>query len=205
MLHSNFRREYQRVFPFYAQKRCLEYRHRNGGVMSSGIIRRIDPLGRIVLPKEIRRTLHIEDGDPLEISLSGKRIILDRYFPLTGLKEQSEAFLKVFSKELSVAAAVCSLDTVIFYRGFSLSGDNELSVEMRSLIRSQSVYQYNAQNPVYLTVSSACPINASFSIGTPAKPVGALVLIRDKNNDATDNQMDTAKFIAKALTELTRE
>ena len=205
MLHSNFRRECLWVFPFYAQKQCHEHRHRNGGVMNSGIIRRIDPLGRIVLPKEIRRILHIEDGDPLEISLSGKRIMLDRYFPLTGLKEQSEALLKVFSKELNAAAAICGLDTVIFYRGFSLSGDNELSMEMRSLIRSQSAYQYNVQNPVYLTASTACPVNASFAIGTMTEPVGALVLIRDKSDDAADNQMETAKFIAKTLTELTRD
>lgn len=173
--------------------------------MSSGIIRRIDDLGRIVIPKEIRRVLHIKDGDPLEISLSGKEIMLDRYFPMAGLKEQSEACLKVFSKEMKAAAAICSLDTVLFYRGFSLSGDKELSEEIRSLIRSQSAYHYDAQNPVYLTGTTACPVNASFPIGTLAYPVGALSLIRDENKEATVRQLETAYFIAKILTEIIKE
>ena len=173
--------------------------------MKSGIIRRIDPLGRIVIPKEIRKVLHIEDSDPLEISLSGKKIILERYYPLAGLKEQSEAFLKVLSKELNAAAAICSLDTVVFYRGFSLSGDSELSAEMQSFIRSQSVYQADVQNPVYLTGSASCSVNALFPIGTLANPVGALVLIRNNDQDAAVTQVDAAAFIAKILTELTKE
>lgn len=50
--------------------------------MKSGIIRRIDPLGRIVIPKEIRKVLHIEDSDPLEISLSGKKSFWSAIIPL---------------------------------------------------------------------------------------------------------------------------
>lgn len=173
--------------------------------MKSGIIRRIDPLGRIVIPKEIRRVLHIEDSDPLEISLSDKKIILERYYPLTGLKEQSEAFLQVLSKELNAAAAICSLDKVIFYRGFSLLGGSELSAEMQSIIRNQSVYQADTQPPVYLTGSTDCPVNASFPIGTPANPVGALVLMRSRGSNATVNQIETAAFAAKILTALTKE
>lgn len=130
---------------------------------------------------------------------------MERYYPLAGLKEQSEAFLKVLSKELNAAAAICSLDTVVFYRGFSLSGDSELSAEMQSFIRSQSVYQADVQNPVYLTGSASCPVNALFPIGTLANPVGALVLIRNNDQDAAVTQVDAAAFIAKILTELTKE
>lgn len=47
--------------------------------MKTGIIRRIDDLGRIVIPKEIRRSLAIKEGDPLEISLENNKICLERY------------------------------------------------------------------------------------------------------------------------------
>ena len=47
--------------------------------MKSGIIRRIDDLGRIVIPKEIRRQLGITEGDPLEIVLDGDRLYLEKY------------------------------------------------------------------------------------------------------------------------------
>lgn len=48
-----------------------------------GIVRRIDDLGRVVVPKEIRRTLGIEEGDPLEIFVNGGQIILQKYQPET--------------------------------------------------------------------------------------------------------------------------
>lgn len=48
---------------------------------STGIIRRVDELGRIVLPIELRRNLDIEERDPIEIFLEGDRIILQKYEP----------------------------------------------------------------------------------------------------------------------------
>lgn len=46
-----------------------------------GIVRCIDPLGRVVIPKELRRTLDIKDGDPMEIYTDGNDIILRKYNP----------------------------------------------------------------------------------------------------------------------------
>ena len=48
---------------------------------STGIVRKIDPLGRIVLPKELRKTLNINEKDPLEIFVDGESIILSKYEP----------------------------------------------------------------------------------------------------------------------------
>ncbi len=48
---------------------------------STGIVRRIDSLGRIVLPKELRRVLHLPEGTPMEISVDGSKIILHKYQP----------------------------------------------------------------------------------------------------------------------------
>ena len=49
---------------------------------ATGIVRRIDDLGRIVIPKEIRRTMHIREGDPLEITLSVQERFTDALFKL---------------------------------------------------------------------------------------------------------------------------
>lgn len=51
------------------------------GEMKTGIIRRIDDLGRIVIPREIRRKLNIKEGDPLEVSLDGNKVIFEPYIP----------------------------------------------------------------------------------------------------------------------------
>ncbi|WP_455407482.1 AbrB/MazE/SpoVT family DNA-binding domain-containing protein [Rhodopseudomonas parapalustris] len=48
---------------------------------STGIVRKVDPLGRIVLPKELRRTLDIKEDDPLEIYTEGNTILLKKYSP----------------------------------------------------------------------------------------------------------------------------
>lgn len=48
---------------------------------ATGIVRNLDSLGRIVIPKELRRTLGIGEGDPLEIFVNGSEIILSKYAP----------------------------------------------------------------------------------------------------------------------------
>lgn len=54
--------------------------------MKTGIIRRIDDLGRIVIPKEIRRKLDIDIGDPLELSLDEGKVVFERYLPAIDLE-----------------------------------------------------------------------------------------------------------------------
>lgn len=49
--------------------------------MKTGMIRRIDDLGRVVIPKEIRRKLNIKEGDPLELSFDGNKVIFELYVP----------------------------------------------------------------------------------------------------------------------------
>ena len=56
---------------------------------ATGIVRRIDDLGRIVIPKEIRRTLKIREGDPLEIFLENDYVCFKRYSALGSLSEET--------------------------------------------------------------------------------------------------------------------
>ena len=65
---------------------------------ATGIVRRIDDLGRVVIPKEIRRTLRIREGDPLEIFTDREgEIILKKYSPIGELS----AFAKQYAESLS--------------------------------------------------------------------------------------------------------
>ena len=49
---------------------------------ATGIVRRIDDLGRVVIPKEIRRQMRIKEGDPLEIFIEGNKVCFERYSPI---------------------------------------------------------------------------------------------------------------------------
>ena len=60
---------------------------------TTGIVRRIDDLGRIVIPKEIRKTLRIKDGDPLEINISNENIILKKYSTLEDIRDVFKIFI----------------------------------------------------------------------------------------------------------------
>lgn len=50
---------------------------------STGIVRRIDDLGRIVIPREMRKTLGIQPGDPIEFFVRGEQVVLAKYVPLS--------------------------------------------------------------------------------------------------------------------------
>jgi transcriptional pleiotropic regulator of transition state genes len=59
----------------------LTYKNREGGLEMgvTGIVRRVDPVGRVVIPMEIRRTLGISPGDPMEILVQGEEIVIKRF------------------------------------------------------------------------------------------------------------------------------
>ena len=61
---------------------------------ATGIVRRIDELGRVVIPKEIRRTLRIREGDPLEIFTDRDELMLKKYSPIATLERFSEGSAK---------------------------------------------------------------------------------------------------------------
>lgn len=68
---------------------------------ATGVVRRVDDLGRVVLPKEIRKILDIKKGDPLEIFVEDDRVIFQRYHTADSYKDQVESILDIKEKEKS--------------------------------------------------------------------------------------------------------
>lgn len=66
---------------------------------ATGIVRRIDDLGRVVIPKEIRRTLGIKEGDPLEIYTDNGACVLKRYSPMGNYHDQLEVMYNTLKGE----------------------------------------------------------------------------------------------------------
>ena len=85
---------------------------------ATGIVRRIDDLGRVVIPKEIRRTLRIRDGDPLEIfTEKDGEVIFKKYSPMGDLHELAGRVCEAVQKNLGFTAAISDRDTVIAASG----------------------------------------------------------------------------------------
>lgn len=85
---------------------------------ATGIVRRIDDLGRVVIPKEIRRTMRIREGDPLEIYTDNDgEVIFKKYSPLGELGVFSAQYADVLYRTSGHAVLVCDRDHVIAVAG----------------------------------------------------------------------------------------
>ena len=91
---------------------------------ATGIVRRIDDLGRVVIPKEIRRTLRIREGDPLEIFTDREgEIILKKYSPIGELGTLAKIYAESLSQTLGCTVCITDTDQVVAASG---SGKKEL-------------------------------------------------------------------------------
>ncbi len=84
---------------------------------ATGIVRRIDELGRVVIPKEIRSTLRLKSGDPLEIFTDRDELMLKKYSPIASLEKFSEGTARSLSELSGHLAIVCDTDEVLHAAG----------------------------------------------------------------------------------------
>lgn len=87
---------------------------------ATGIVRRIDDLGRVVIPKEIRRTLRIREGDPLEIFVDRDgEVILKKYSPIGELGDFAKEYAESLYEGTSHITMISDRDTIIAVAGAS--------------------------------------------------------------------------------------
>lgn len=87
---------------------------------ATGIVRRIDDLGRIVIPKEIRRTLRIREGDPLEIYTDSEgEVIFKKYSPVGELSSFTSIYAEVLSKTSGLPTLISDRDHIVSAAGVS--------------------------------------------------------------------------------------
>lgn len=85
--------------------------------MSTGIIRRIDELGRIVIPKEIRKSLRIKNGDNLEILIDGENIILKKYSQIENAIDMAQLYAESFYNVLKYNVIITDTDKIVAISG----------------------------------------------------------------------------------------
>lgn len=112
---------------------------------ATGIVRRVDDLGRIVIPKEIRRTLKIREGDPLEIyTEKDGGVIFRKYSPIGELQEFAEQMCQAISSGAGRVAAVSDRDTVIALAGAPRRElvEKPNSRELEKIMEDRKIYRY---------------------------------------------------------------
>ena len=109
---------------------------------ATGIVRRIDDLGRVVVPKEIRRTLRIREGDPLEIFTDREgEIILKKYSPIGELGQFSQQYADSLSQTTGLIVAISDKDLIVATAGGLKRELQEkaISPELEKLIEEREI------------------------------------------------------------------
>lgn len=170
---------------------------------ATGIVRRIDDLGRVVIPKEIRRTLRIREGDPLEIFVDRDgEVILKKYSPISELGDFSKEYAEALFDSLGNTVLICDRDSVIAVAGGSkkeyLNKNISESVEKVMADRS-TVLETNETtislvegNEETLTSYTISPIIAN------GDPIGT-VIIMSKDNTLGEVEKKAAETAAGFL------
>lgn len=110
---------------------------------ATGIVRRIDDLGRVVIPKEIRRTMRIREGDPLEIYTDREgEVIFKKYSPIGELVDFASQYAESLYKTCGIPVAVCDRDSVVAAAGISKKEflDKKISQDVDAIIEGRSLY-----------------------------------------------------------------
>ncbi len=174
---------------------------------ATGIVRRIDDLGRVVIPKEIRRTLRIREGDPLEIFVDRDgEVILKKYSPISELSDFAKEYAEALYDSLGSPVLVCDRDAVIAIAGSSkkdylnknISEMVERVMEDRtSLLHTQEgSAQLVEDNDEELSSYTVAPIVAN------GDPIGAVVIYSKdrKVGEVEQKAVETAAgFLARQM------
>jgi len=114
---------------------------------ATGIVRRIDDLGRVVIPKEIRRTMRIREGDPLEIYTDKDgEVIFKKYSPMGELSSFASQLCETLNKTTGYPVAICDSDTIISVAGMPKRDlmEKRITEELEHIMESRQIYQYKA-------------------------------------------------------------
>ena len=171
---------------------------------ATGIVRRIDDLGRVVIPKEIRRTMRIREGDPLEIFTSREgEVIFKKYSLVGGLEEFAAQFCDTLSHSTDFTAAITDRDSIIAVAG---SGKRELlgktiSRALEEMMDSRAIYQRQAESAVLPVSESAAEYTVAVAapILCQGDVLGQVLFLTNQDRVAGEAEYKLAQTVAAFL------
>ncbi|MDR7855669.1 stage V sporulation protein T [Tissierella sp.] len=152
---------------------------------ATGIVRRIDELGRVVIPKEIRRTLRIREGDPLEIFTDREgQVILKKYSPIGELTEFAQEYCDSLHENTNHTAMISDRDFIIAISGGSKKEylEKRISPELEKLTEKRTTYATDENNKPMKIIYDDINIDKYMAqvivpIVMQGDPIGSVMLI----------------------------
>lgn len=158
---------------------------------ATGIVRRIDDLGRVVIPKEIRRTMRIREGDPLEIYTDREgKVIFKKYSPIGELASFAAQYAETLHRVCQLAVVICDRDTVIACSGVPKKDflEKSLSAELEHVMEGRSLFAHHtgdASMPV-LNEESSFSVRCAMPIVSEGDVIGCVASVIDGTKDTRD-------------------
>ena len=176
---------------------------------ATGVVRRIDDLGRIVITKEIRKTLRIKEGDPLEIFTDREgQVILKKYSPIGELSEFATEYAETLAKTTGHIACITDKDTVIAVSGGPKKEylEQGISKDLEKIMDEKEIYISKENNDVSIPVtqnSSNDKRNNSqvvYPIISDGDVIGTVILLsKDANTKMSDVEKKVVQSAASFL------
>ena len=174
---------------------------------ATGIVRRIDDLGRVVVPKEIRRTLRIREGDPLEIFTDREgEIILKKYSPIGELGQFAGQYAESLTQNSGCLVCITDRDHVIAAAG---SGKREyegkpISRQLEAAIEERGAFLATKDDKGFIKITlddkEEHPAQAVSTIICEGDAIGAVVLYqKDEKEKFGDTYLKLATVAAGFL------
>ena len=124
---------------------------------ATGIVRRIDDLGRVVIPKEIRRSLRIREGEPLEIFTNEEGgVVFRKYSPVGEFGSFTAQYAEALHKTAGFPVAICDLDNVIAAAGVPKKEylEKPITSHLSGILETHRPYSAGAGDPVSVVVEN---------------------------------------------------
>ena len=176
---------------------------------ATGIVRRIDDLGRVVIPKEIRRTLRIREGDPLEIFTDRDgEVIFKKYSPMGELGTIAAELAEALARTAGMSCAICDRDAVIAAAGGAKKDilEKNISPDLEQMMEQRITYERGAEDAPELPVSGsdAYQVVAAVPIITDGDVSGCVAFVSEDEHAAAAEAtvklcQSAAQFLSKRV------
>lgn len=170
---------------------------------ATGSVRRVDDLGRIVIPKEIRRMLRIKEGDPLELYTDHQgQLIFRKYSPMGDIHEFAEQMCQAISKSTGRNAIVTDREAVIAQAGGAAKIVNlPLHSELLGLLNSKKDYRLKAGTNFVHVVEAYLEyrVGVAALIVVNHETVGSVILLAENGKPYSDADLALAQTAAGFL------
>jgi AbrB family transcriptional regulator (stage V sporulation protein T) len=175
----------------------------------TGIVRKLDDLGRVVVPKEIRRTLRIREGDPLEIFTDRDgEVIFKKYSPIGEMNAFAAQYAETLYKTCDLSVIICDRDSVVAYAGVSKKeyADKRLSVDLEKICEGRTLYtRRDGEEKIYATADGGSHyVLCAMPIISEGDMIGCVAALAQGDTDRTPDVVET-KLIQTAAGFLGRQ